>query len=100
MTHAVERAFDRAARRGRLKIQHVRETPSVAAARQIDDRDVIERYVAQQLVRAKFETQILLGCGTHCHGQWDSLLSETREVGWRSGAPIRPGPFVNPSLLP
>ena len=42
MTHAVERAFDRAARRGRLKVQHVLETPSVAAARQIDDRDVIE----------------------------------------------------------
>ena len=56
-------------------MQPVRETPSVAAARQIDDRDVIERDVAQQLVRAELKIQIVLGCGVHRHGNGDSLLS-------------------------
>ncbi len=53
----------------------VRETPSVAAARQIDDRDVIERDVAQQLVRAELKAQIVLGGGAHRHGQRESLLN-------------------------
>lgn len=82
---------DAARRGGRIERADVGDAASVAAARKIHDRDVVQRDVAQQLVRAKAETQILVG------GAQDSPAIRPTRTAKRT-SPVRslmPRRFIN-----